>query len=376
MERSTRSIRTVSAALTTTAALALVTFPATAAHAADETEHTVRTGDTVWDIARKYQVSVNAVLQANGLDERALIQPGQVLVIPGSTAAQPTASTTHRVVAGDTVWDLARAHNTSVSAIIEANGLGRDALIRIGQMLVIPGGSGGASSASPVATSSNLGSFSSGSSTYVVVAGDTLSSIASRYGTTVSALAHANGIENPSLIRIGQKITVPGGTPTGLVGDTFLGRTYPEKVVAAANQNKATLNAMDVPTRSEMQALVVRIANEMGVDPALAQAIAYQESGFNQRAVSPANAIGTMQVIPSSGEWASDIVGRDLNLLDPVDNVTAGVAILKTLLRNGTELDIAIAGYYQGETSVRNRGMNEDTKKYVASVKALMERFQ
>lgn len=376
MERSTRSIRTVSAALTTTAALALVTFPATAAHAADETEHTVRTGDTVWDIARKYQVSVNAVLQANGLDERALIQPGQVLVIPGSTAAQPTASTTHRVVAGDTVWDLARAHNTSVSAIIEANGLGRDALIRIGQMLVIPGGSGGASSASPVATSSNLGSFSSGSSTYVVVAGDTLSSIASRYGTTVSALAQANGIENPSLIRIGQKITVPGGTPTGLVGDTFLGRTYPEKVVAAANQNKATLNAMDVPTRSEMQALVVRIANEMGVDPALAQAIAYQESGFNQRAVSPANAIGTMQVIPSSGEWASDIVGRDLNLLDPVDNVTAGVAILKTLLRNGTELDIAIAGYYQGETSVRNRGMNEDTKKYVASVKALMERFQ
>lgn len=376
MERSTWSIRTVSAALTTTAALALVTFPATAAHAADETEHTVRTGDTVWDIARKYQVSVDAVLQANGLDERALIQPGQVLVIPGSTAAQPTASTTHRVVAGDTVWDLARAHNTSVSAIIEANGLGRDALIRIGQMLVIPGGSGGASSASPVATSSNLGSFSSGSSTYVVVAGDTLSSIASRYGTTVSALAHANGIENPSLIRIGQKITVPGGTPTGLVGDTFLGRTYPEKVVAAANQNKATLNAMDVPTRSEMQALVVRIANEMGVDPALAQAIAYQESGFNQRAVSPANAIGTMQVIPSSGEWASDIVGRDLNLLDPVDNVTAGVAILKTLLRNGTELDIAIAGYHQGETSVRNRGMNEDTKKYVASVKALMERFQ
>lgn len=376
MERSTRSIRTVSAALTTTAALALVTFPATAAHAADETEHTVRTGDTVWDIARKYQVSVNAVLQANGLDERALIQPGQVLVIPGSTAAQPTASTTHRVVAGDTVWDLARAHNTSVSAIIEANGLGRDALIRIGQMLVIPGGSGGASSASAVATSSNLGSFSSGSSTYVVVAGDTLSGIASRYGTTVSALAQANGIENPSLIRIGQKIKVPGGTPTGLVGDTFLGRTYPEKVVAAANQNKATLNAMDVPTRSEMQALVVRIANEMGVDPALAQAIAYQESGFNQRAVSPANAIGTMQVIPSSGEWASDIVGRDLNLLDPVDNVTAGVAILKTLLRNGTELDIAIAGYYQGETSVRNRGMNEDTKKYVASVKALMERFQ
>nr|AIA87922.1 CAZy families GH23/CBM50 protein [uncultured Sanguibacter sp.] len=53
--------------------------------------------------------------------------------------------------------------------------------------------------------------------------------------------------------------------------------------------------------------------------------------------------------MPSSGQWASDIIGRDLNLLLPEDNVTAGVVILKTLLRNNTPLDTAIAGYYQGE---------------------------
>ena len=107
----------------------------------------------------------------------------------------------------------------------------------------------------------------------------------------------------------------------------------------------------------------------------LALAVAYQESGFDHSQVSPANAIGTMQVIPSSGQWASDLVGRQLNLLDPRDNVTAGVAILKSLLTTSPDLPSAIAGYYQGATSVHQNGMFADTRLYVANVRALMSRF-
>ena len=114
----------------------------------------------------------------------------------------------------------------------------------------------------------------------------------------------------------------------------------------------------------------------MGVDPALALAIAYQESGFNHTAVSPANAIGTMQVIPSSGQWASDLVGRPLNLLDPDDNVVAGVAILRQLLRISPDLSSAIAGYYQGAASVRRNGMFADTRRYVAAIQTHMTRFR
>ena len=114
---------------------------------------------------------------------------------------------------------------------------------------------------------------------------------------------------------------------------------------------------------------------EMGVDPALALAHAYQESGFNQAAVSPANAIGAMQVIPSSGEWASQLVGRELNLLDPYDNATAGVAIIRALRSSSHTVDGAIASYYQGQGSVRRNGMYPDTRRYVASVKAHMARF-
>lgn len=160
-----------------------------------------------------------------------------------------------------------------------------------------------------------------------------------------------------------------------LVGSTFAGRTYPSATVASANQNKAALLSIGVPSKSEMQSLVASTADAMGVDRALAQAIAFQESGFQHDSVSPANAIGTMQVIPTSGQWASDLVGRDLNLLDPRDNVVAGVAILRRLVQTSSDLPTAIASYYQGQAGVRKYGMYPDTRRYVANVQTLMSRF-
>ena len=75
--------------------------------------------------------------------------------------------------------------------------------------------------------------------------------------------------------------------------------------------------------------MIIDTARRHGVDPRLALAVSWQESGWNQRQVSVANAIGAMQVIPSSGEWASQMAGRRLNLLKTQDNITAGVVILR-----------------------------------------------
>ncbi|MFW2514423.1 LysM peptidoglycan-binding domain-containing protein [Demequina sp. SO4-13] len=346
--------------------------------------HTVAAGDTVWDLARRYGTTVSALIDANGLDSRAIIREGQSLIVPGGSTATPAANTStpsdgvrHTVAEGDTVWGLARKFGTSVSDIVRANDLDSRAIIREGQTLTIPGATavGDTPASTAVATDTNLAEFGGATQQHTVASGDTLARIADRFGVTVSAIVSANAIKNPSVIRTGQQLTIPGGVPSGLVGDTFLGRTYSAGVVGAANQNKATLNATDVPSRAQMQQMIADTARSMGVDPALAQAVAYQESGFNMRAVSPANAVGAMQVIPSTGEWASDLVGRDLDLLNPQDNVTAGVAVLRHLQRDGRELETAIAGYYQGETGVRKYGMYADTKRYVASVLALTGRF-
>ncbi len=341
-------------------------------------DYVVQPGDTVSHIALRTSASIQQIVAANGLDSRATIRIGQVLTIPEAAPAAPQAvpqSLSHLVVRGDTVWALARANGSTVDAIVAANGLDSRATIRIGQTLTIPTGSttGTAATGVPAPTAP-----AGPAVTHKVVRGDTVSALARAHGSTVAQIVAANGLDSRATILIGQTLTIPTTTApvtSGLVGDTFAGRTYPAATVAAANQNKATLLAMQVPSKADMQAMVAQVARDMGVDPALAQAVAYQESGFNHASVSPANAIGTMQVIPTSGQWASELVGRQLNLLDPRDNVVAGVAILRRLIATSPDLPTAIAGYYQGQRSVRENGMFADTRRYVANVQTLMTRY-
>ena len=371
------------AATGTGVSLALAAVTVATAGPATAEDYTVRSGDTVSHIAQRTSTSVAQIVAANKLNSRALIRVGQTLTIPSTTTSTKAAPTTaaavparHTVVAGDTVSHLAARFGTTVKEIVSANGLNSRAMIRVGQSLTIPGTATAASTTAAAPTSAT-----STSTSYRVVAGDTVSRIAARYGTTVKAISSANGLDSRAFIRVGQTLSVPGATSSapattsGLVGSTFAGRTYPAATVASANQNKATLLKIGVPSTAEMKTLVRSTAISMGLDPAIAMAVAYQESGFNHTSVSPANAIGTMQVIPTSGEWASDMVGRDLNLLDPQDNVVAGVAILRRLVATSPDLAAAIAGYYQGQSSVRRNGMYADTRRYVANVRTLMSRF-
>ncbi|ROR71771.1 LysM peptidoglycan-binding domain-containing protein [Bogoriella caseilytica] len=375
-------------------------------------------GDTLSRIAARHNTTVSAIARENNLSNPNVIRIGQMLRIPsaasgnsnsssGSSSSGNSSSSTagrYTVRAGDTLSAIAVRQGTTVSALVRANNLSDPNRLRIGQVLTLPGSnqssgnsssgnsnsgnssSGSSSSGNSSSSNSSSGNSSSSSTRYTVRAGDTVSGIASRHNSTVQQIIQANNLSASAFIRVGQQLTIPAsaGPATSsnsgnLVPNTFLGRTYPTEVVASANQNKATLLAMQaegrIPSRAQMQAMVVEVARQMGVDPALAQAHAFQESGFNQTAVSPANAIGTMQVIPSSGEWASQLVGRQLNLLDPRDNVVAGVAIIRQLHRSAKSYDDAIAAYYQGLGGVNRHGWYPDTTRYVAAVKSHMANF-
>ncbi len=136
--------------------------------------------------------------------------------------------------------------------------------------------------------------------------------------------------------------------------------------------------ANPVPTRARLGAgQIGSLAAEHGVPASLAAAIAWQESGFSNAVVSPANARGVMQVMPGTWDW----VNRNLapGPLDPpsaADNVRAGSLYLAQLLREtGGDERMAAAGYYQGLASVRERGLFDDTQRYVDNVMALRGRF-
>ena len=378
---------------TATLVLAAVAVTATGGAAHADAEYTVRTGDTVGHIAARTGTTVAAIARANALADAARIRVGQRLVIPSSSAAAiaaapvaavaAPAAATYTVAKGDTVSGIATKQRTTIAAIVAANGLDARAFIRVGQQLTIPGtatATAAVANVQPAAAAALVRTATT--TTHTVTSGETVSQIATKLGTTVQAIVAANSLNARAFIRIGQQLTIPGTVTTTtatatvqLVSNTFAGRTYSDSVVAAANVNQDTLLGSSVPTRDQMQAKIVATARQMGVDPSLAQAIAFQESGFNHTVVSPANAIGVMQVIPSSGEWASQLVGRKLNLLDPNDNVVAGVAILRSLVKSSPDLPTAIAGYYQGAASVRSNGMFADTRRYVANVQTHMTRF-
>jgi soluble lytic murein transglycosylase-like protein len=123
---------------------------------------------------------------------------------------------------------------------------------------------------------------------------------------------------------------------------------------------------------------VGNIAAANGVPPALAEAIGWQESGFNNDLVSPADARGVMQILPGTWDWIQHSLtpGAPLAPASAVDNVRGGVLMLHSLLNaTGGSSAMAAAGYYQGLPSVRRHGLYNDTKSYVNSVMALEHRF-
>jgi soluble lytic murein transglycosylase-like protein len=130
------------------------------------------------------------------------------------------------------------------------------------------------------------------------------------------------------------------------------------------------------PSSEGVASLIRSTAGRWGLDPRLALAVSWQESGWNMREVSPVDAIGAMQVMRYTGAYlGDDVVHRNLDLFDAQDNVTAGVALLSVLTHEASSTRQAVAGYYQGLQSVRDRGMLASTRQYVANVMALRERF-
>ena len=144
---------------------------------------------------------------------------------------------------------------------------------------------------------------------------------------------------------------------------------------AVATPSVATPAVSATYTTGSVQALVAQIAKQHGVDPALALAFAEQESSFQTNAVSSAGALGVMQIMPANQAWLSGMAGRSLNLLNPVDNITAGVLMIKYLLATSSSRDNAIASYYQGQGAVQMYGWYADTRAYVASINARYAKF-
>jgi D-alanyl-D-alanine endopeptidase (penicillin-binding protein 7) len=165
--------------------------------------HVVRRGETLWSISKRYGTTVAAVQRWNGL-RGSTIQPGRRLEIltgrPTAAAAPPGEPVTHVIRRGETLSSIARRYGTTVAAVQAWNGL-RGSVIQAGRRLEIFTGRPAAAAAPPGEPV-----------THVIRRGETLSSIARRYGTTVAAVQAWNGLRG-SVIQTGRRLSIFATSP-------------------------------------------------------------------------------------------------------------------------------------------------------------------
>jgi LysM repeat protein len=160
-------------------------------------------GDSYWLIAKRFNISLEDLLNANGATKTDILRIGQEVQIPVRKSVS-VSFTNHVVRRGETLSSIAREYSTSVAELRGANELPDDQL-RVGQQIVIPVGN--AVTVGSLATSQKS---AAGHETceYVVRRGDTLSRIAAENGMSTKELIALNGIKEPNHIREGQRLIV------------------------------------------------------------------------------------------------------------------------------------------------------------------------
>ena len=277
-----------------------------------------------------------------------------VLLVAVLTAGAPSVIRVHR---GDTLSALAAKNRTTVEALRRANHLSGTTIYE-GQLLRIPGQNVAATRTVPLVYPL----------VYVVRPGDNLTKLGRTLHHSVPWLKARNHLRSSTIV-IGQRLV------------------YGERAAASAPRastsvrgraayHRALLARRTMPSRASVRALVRAAARRHGVPVDLALALSYQESGFQQRVVSPVDAIGVMQVLPSTARSLGRMHGRHYDILQVRDNVEAGVTLLSDLLRATGDVPHALAGYYQGLGSVRSVGFLPQTHSYIRNITLLRRHFR
>jgi LysM repeat protein len=198
----------------------------------------------------------------------------------------------------------------------------------------------------PVRTPPPAAAVAVAAAVHVVKPGDTLTAIAAGAGTTIAAVASLNRIDPAKPIVIGQRLKLP---------------------VRSAGLE---------PASAEVRAKLDSWSSRLGVDPHLVRALAWMESGFQTRIVSSAGARGVLQTLPTTRKYVENVLaGRAIP--QTVDgDIEVGILYLRHLLQAfGGNESLALAGWYQGERAVRQHGVYNVSKPFVADVLALKTRM-
>lgn len=202
---------------------------------------------------------------------------------------------------------------------------------------------------------------------YVVEPGDTASSLAVRFHAWTAELISHNHLGADGGLRVGQRIVIPVVRKGARTTDSTNG---------GKGGGGSSMWQHPDRGREKVRRVIAGAARHHDVDPQLALAISWQESGWQMGVVSSAHAIGAMQVLPSTARWMEQYAGRSLDLRKLGDNAKAGVLLLRVLSHHTHRRTHKIGAYYQGLGAVQRHGLFEETRAYVDNVEAIKRRLE
>lgn len=267
--------------------------------------YTVKAGDTLWDIAQTFNTSVESLVSYNNVSDATQISPGQVIetgqaVITPPLATQPEAevktepktttqpAVTYTVKAGDTLWDIAQAHQISLDTLMSNSNISEFDYIYAGQVLIIQ----------PKVVIKRPEPVIVPAVTYQVKAGDTLWDIAIAEKVSIEEIVKNSNLSQENYIYIGQELIIK-----------------PARTIYAGNISLSaeTLGQQTGLTEARAQD-ALDIANHLMVEEGFtlegvagALAVAERESGFNPQAVNDSG--GVAGIFQWSG-WSNEINGN------------------------------------------------------------------
>ena len=213
-----------------------------------------------------------------------------------------------------------------------------------------------------------------------VRAGETVTGLAVRYHAWTAELIAHNHLGSGGAIRAGQHLEIPvvlSALPHHHAPAHQQQSHHPQHHAPAPHHAQQHAQPAPAPPgTAAVRRTVARTAVRHGVDPQLALAVSWQESGWRMGLRSGAGAIGAMQVLPSTGAWMSLYEGRRLHLHRLTDNAIAGVRLLRVLDEETGSRRHLVGAYYQGLGAVRSHGLYGETRDYVANVLAIKGRLE
>lgn len=318
----------------------------------EATSHIVAAGETLLSIAQKYNLSLEQLISYNELSNSNMIFVGQTINLKENTATKSVLEVTQT--------PQPEHVKTPENFLPEQPPTLEEILPEQTQILEQP---------ETKEVANNLSSTIE----YVVKQGDTLSKIANTHNVSIENIQHLNPqIKENFLIHTGEILIIPA--------QNQVFESKPTETTPIVNENSNTQNNKPQENNFSQQSIknmVIEIAQNLGFNKHLALAIAEQESGFQAHVVSSSNAVGVMQLLPSTAAWiaANPNLSKE-DLFDPQTNITLGIKYLQYLFnQQNNDKEKAIASYFQGPGAVSRNGISEAGRNYVKSVLEREQRF-